>query len=68
MDLAERLAICGSDDGGKDLGLAGDLPLDPGQNVHVAEQDEVLTALPKGMHVFVLVDGSSQAGDHERSE
>src|SRR4051812_28208997 len=68
MDLAERLAVGGSDDAGKDLWLARDLPLNPGQHVHVAVQDEVVTALPEGMHVSVLVDGSSQATDDERGE
>src|SRR6266545_3569767 len=68
MDLAERLAVGSSDDAGEDLWLARDLPLDPGQHVHVAVQDEVVAALPEGMHVSVLVDGSSQAGDDERGE
>jgi hypothetical protein len=63
MDLRERLVVGGSDDAGQDLWLARDLPLDPGQHVHILEQDEVPVALAKGVHVLVLVDGSSQAGE-----
>jgi hypothetical protein len=47
-DLLEGLVVGGSDDAGKDPGLARDLPLDPGQQVHVVEQDQVLVVVAAG--------------------
>jgi hypothetical protein len=47
---------------------APDLSLDPRQHVDVAEQHQVLAALPKGVHVPMLVNGSPQAGDDERGD
>jgi Protein of unknown function (DUF444) len=54
MQRAEGLAVGRADDVGHDVFLVRHLGLNPRIDVHVVKQDEMLPALAKSLHGFVL--------------
>src|ERR1700693_5265479 len=68
MNLANGLAVGGSDDVGHDLRISSHVTLNRGIHIHLIKHDEVFPAFAIGLHGFVLIDGFCQAGSEERRE
>jgi len=68
MDLAEGLAIGGSEDVDHGLLLAMHFMLNLCVHIHILKEDELIPAFAIGLHGFVLIDGFGQAGNEECRE